>query len=58
VRFSNVIEKKLRMYALEHGITLSDAIRQLILKGMAQTSEPAPVVPPASRRRVLSRGVT
>jgi hypothetical protein len=57
-RFAAAVEKRLRMYALEHDITLSDAIRVMVNRGFATLEAPAPAADsPPPRRRVLSRGV-
>lgn len=59
VRFAAAVEKRLRIYALENNVTLSDAVRTMVNRGLSAIEHPEPVDPPQApvRRRVLSRGV-
>lgn len=61
VRFAAAVEKRLRVYAIENDITLSDAIRLMVNRGLATLEQAPPTADPAgassARRRVLSRGV-
>jgi hypothetical protein len=63
IRFPLSIEKSMRVYAIEKGITLSAAIREMVRRGLASMRAPDPPKPEpgppleSRRRRVLSRGV-
>lgn len=59
VRFPAAVEKRLRMYALENDLSLSDAIRLMVNRGFASLDAAVEVnqPDPTRRRRVLSRGV-
>ena len=55
IRFTDGIEKRIRVYAVENDKTFSAAVRSLCVQGLAhERKTPAPVSP---ARRVLSRGV-
>ena len=56
VRFPAAVEKRLRLHAIQHDMSLSDAIRSMVVRGFALTDESdANVSHP--RRKILSRGV-
>ena len=59
VRFPSGDEKRLRIYAIENDITVSQAIRDLVARGLSSVSAPSTDERPAAtpRRRMLSRGV-